>query len=475
MVPDFVSLTSDVAIPDGLVLIPDFVTKQEEKRLLQCIDSDGVQWMDNFSRRVKHYGFEFDYDSLSIAFDKPLDNIPDSLLSVLPHRNPQKIKDIASSKMDWDDVLRYCSVIDQCTVNEYHKGQGIRPHIEATQCFGEYVVSLSLLSPIIMDFRHKTSNLKKSMVLPPRSLLIIGGDARYQWSHGISHRKYDVIEGVLTERTRRVSLTFRQVKRPPNGHTINVLRAPEIEETHVHSVYERIAPHFSNTRHSGWPQVVSFIRRAAEEFAYPMMADIGCGNGKYLNIVRSDPMLNRQVHGIGMDRSENLCKIVANRHCAVFVSDALLIPFHDESFEIVLNIAVLHHISERSRRMRLLSELFRITKVGGRGFVCAWAFEQDGSSRHRFEKTDVFVPWNLSKKKIERKREEDEEGLVLQRYCHVYREGELEQLVQDIANVVTENGIPKSQRAPDRNKVYDIEIVASFYNKGNWCLEYRRH
>ena len=157
----------------------------------------------------------------------------------------------------------------------------------------------------------------------------------------------------------------------------------------------------------------------------------------------------------------------------MFVSDALMIPFHDESFEAVLNIAVLHHISDKSRRLRLLSELFRITKVGGRGFVCAWAFEQDGSSRHRFEKSDVFVPWNLSKKKIEMKREDDDEGMVLQRYCHVYHEGELEELVGDIANVV--NGSGQTENGTDCGKIYNIEIVRSFYNKGNWCIEYRRH
>merc|ERR1712062_250101 len=223
----------------------------------------------------------------------------------------------------------------------------------------------------------------------------------------------------MGERTRRVSLTFRQVVRPQKS--LNVLRAPEIERNHVHSVYERIAPHFSNTRHSGWPQEVSFIESVAEEYVFPMMADIGCGNGKYLNIIRTDPVLNGKIHGIGMDFSANLCKIVANRRCQAFVGDALLIPFHDESFEAVLNIAVLHHISERHRRLRLFSELFRITKKGGRGFVCAWALEQDGSSRHNFEKADVFVPWNLSKKKVDRTKEDDDEGMILQRYCHVYR------------------------------------------------------
>lgn len=165
------------------------------------------------------------------------------------------------------------------------------------------------------------------------------------------------------------------------------------------------------------------------------------------------------MQAIGTDFSENLCAIVARRNCQVFVSDALLIPFADNAFEAVLNIAVLHHISRERRRLRLLSELFRITAVNGRGFICAWAFEQDGSSRHCFEKSDVFVPWNISKKKTKICDGEDEDDLVLQRYCHVYRKGELEGLVATVC----------------RHRPFDIEVVRSFYNKGNWCIEYRKH
>ena len=48
------------------------------------------------------------------------------------------------------------------------------------------------------------------------------------------------------------------------------------ESTHVHSVYEAIAPHFSATRHKPWPLVTSFL------LAQPPGAvglDVGCGNG----------------------------------------------------------------------------------------------------------------------------------------------------------------------------------------------------
>ena len=50
-------------------------------------------------------------------------------------------------------------------------------------------------------------NLKEHIYLRPASLLILKGDARYKWKHGIAARKSD--NGL--KRQRRISLTFRKI------------------------------------------------------------------------------------------------------------------------------------------------------------------------------------------------------------------------------------------------------------------------
>ena len=57
--------------------------------------------------------------------------------------------------------------------------------------------------------------------------------------------------------------------------------ASKFESSYVHQVYNQIADHFSNTRHSAWPGVVEFIQSLNKD---SLMLDVGCGNGKYLNI-----------------------------------------------------------------------------------------------------------------------------------------------------------------------------------------------
>ena len=101
---------------------------------------------------------------------------------------------------------------DQVIVNEYQPGQGISSHIDCEPCFKETIVSLSLGSSCVMDFTNKFDRKKKFPVwLAPRSLVVLSGEARHEWLHGIATRKWDEWDECKYMRNRRVSLTFRKV------------------------------------------------------------------------------------------------------------------------------------------------------------------------------------------------------------------------------------------------------------------------
>jgi len=73
----------------------------------------------------------------------------------------------------------------------------------------------------------------------------------------------------------------------------SILAPTAIETEHVHKVYDSIAPHFSHTRHHPWPLVTAYLQNLE---AGSLVADVGCGNGKYLRI-------NPSIVMIGSDRS----------------------------------------------------------------------------------------------------------------------------------------------------------------------------
>lgn len=72
--------------------------------------------------------------------------------------------------------------IDQLTVNEYTPGVGISPHIDTHSAFTGAIVCLSLGGPAVMVLRKEGEPAQqRAVALPPRSLLVLGQEARYAW------------------------------------------------------------------------------------------------------------------------------------------------------------------------------------------------------------------------------------------------------------------------------------------------------
>jgi alkylated DNA repair dioxygenase AlkB len=178
----------------GLTYISNFITPDEENALISSIDAQ--PWLNDLKRRVQHYGYKYDYKARSISNDAYLGPLPDWLSSI-------------SNKLHDDRI--FPSAPDQAIVNEYLPGQGISAHIDCVPCFADTIASLSLGSSCIMEFANPKTGEKKSIVLEDRSLIVLSGPARYEWQHAIPARKSDIISGIKTKRSRRVSLTFRNV------------------------------------------------------------------------------------------------------------------------------------------------------------------------------------------------------------------------------------------------------------------------
>lgn len=178
----------------GLTYIPDFISAQEQDLLLSQIDQQS--WLTDLKRRVQHYGYKYDYKARAVGNDAYLGALPDWLSSIC-------------KKLHGDGI--FSSAPDQVIVNEYLPGQGISAHIDCVPCFADIIASLSLSSSCIMDFSNPTTREKKSAILEERSIIVLSGSARYEWQHAIPARKSDIINGLKTERARRVSLTFRNI------------------------------------------------------------------------------------------------------------------------------------------------------------------------------------------------------------------------------------------------------------------------
>lgn len=179
----------------GLSYVADYITEEAETWLLEKVD-DGL-WLDDLKRRVQHYGFKYDYRKRKVDMSMHVGQLPYWLERL-------------SQKLHRDGYMP--EIADQVIVNEYLSGQGISAHIDCEPCFKDTIVSMSLASSCVMYFTKKLDHtLKIPVLLEPRSIVVLTGQARYEWMHSITARRYDEWEGIRLERGRRVSLTFRKV------------------------------------------------------------------------------------------------------------------------------------------------------------------------------------------------------------------------------------------------------------------------
>ncbi|KAG9157216.1 hypothetical protein Leryth_004892 [Lithospermum erythrorhizon] len=111
-------------------------------------------------------------------------------------------------------------LFDQLIVNKYEPGEGICFHVDLMR-FEDGIAIISLDSSCIMHFnqvRMGEENQEKSppmnvpLYLTPGSLVLMWGDARYLWEHGIDRRPgVQMWEGQEIDQKRRISITLRRL------------------------------------------------------------------------------------------------------------------------------------------------------------------------------------------------------------------------------------------------------------------------
>ena len=156
------------------------------------------------------------------------------------------------------------------------------------------------------------------------------------------------------------------------------------EDIYVKQVYEEIAHEFSNTRVCLWNFVKQFLEN--KENLYGL--DVGCGNGK--NMIHSDTM-------VGIDNCAKLLDICKKSKKHVVYSDSCALPFKNETFDYVMSISMIHHLSTNERRELAFMEMIRVLKPGGQGLINVWSFENQ--EKRKFVKGDNLVPWKNDKQR----------------------------------------------------------------------------
>ena len=207
-----------------------------------------------------------------------------------------------------------------------------------------------------------------------------------------------------------------------------------MEQRHVLEVYRAIAGEFSMSRFEQWPRVAQFLDEHGNN--RPMLADIGCGNGKNYD---------QRYDYIGVDFVPEFVAECCDKGLHAVVGSVLDIPIGDREIDTTICIAVIHHLDSQARRIAAIRELIRITRIGGHILISVWAKNQAPDSKYKFETNDVYVSWK-GRQFID---------APMQRYYHVFDDSELLDLVRD-------------------NFMDTVDIVRYDSEHGNYYIELRR-
>ena len=193
--------------PPGLRFVPGFLSRAEADELLDLVATLTLveaRYKDyTAKRRVASFGGQFDYTAMQL---KNGPAIPDMFAPL--------IDQIAG----WLGVAP--SLFTHMLVAEYRPGTPLGWHRDVPDF--ESIVGVSLLGTATMKFRpypHIVGQRSQvlQLELPPRSLYVIEGDARWHWQHSVAathEQRFSV-----TLRTRRGSAPLLGAESSEAVHT----------------------------------------------------------------------------------------------------------------------------------------------------------------------------------------------------------------------------------------------------------------
>eukprot|EP00485_Elphidium_margaritaceum_P001322 CAMPEP_0202701092 /NCGR_PEP_ID=MMETSP1385-20130828/14195_1 /ASSEMBLY_ACC=CAM_ASM_000861 /TAXON_ID=933848 /ORGANISM="Elphidium margaritaceum" /LENGTH=384 /DNA_ID=CAMNT_0049358421 /DNA_START=16 /DNA_END=1167 /DNA_ORIENTATION=- len=167
------TLNNDDQFISGLFYVENYVTQQQHDSMVRIVNNN--EWQKVETRVVQHYGYrgvcvDDEHASVSKIHRAPFHEIPSEMQCVV-------------QRVLRDDLFGIPSDCDmqQLTVDNFPSFGGLHARLENIHCFDEYIICVSLLSEVVMHFTHIESKQTKQLLLRPRSVLVLSGDARYKW------------------------------------------------------------------------------------------------------------------------------------------------------------------------------------------------------------------------------------------------------------------------------------------------------
>ena len=158
-------------------------------------------------------------------------------------------------------------------------------------------------------------------------------------------------------------------------------------------LYSNIITEFDKSRGYVWPCVKNFMNSIPEKHNLSIF-ESGCGNGR--NLIYAKNCGFNSVSGI--DICPEFVKICQDKNLNVSVNN-ILEPL-DQKYNIILSVAVIHHLDSEDKRVKSIYNLINGLKPNGILFLTFWSYEQgDSIVKKNLSLGDNMVPWHSKRTK----------------------------------------------------------------------------
>jgi ubiquinone/menaquinone biosynthesis C-methylase UbiE len=219
--------------------------------------------------------------------------------------------------------------------------------------------------------------------------------------------------------------------------------------------YNRIAPHFSTTRHKARElrQFIPFITSDQH------ILNWGCGNGRLVYILQ-----NKGVEYIGTDQSSGLLeqaekifeKEIREGSVKFICTENGEVEFPKNYFDLIFMIASFHHLPDEANRLQLLQKVFKEMKTDGKLIITVWNLESDWA-KEKLEKgykkmgeNDYLVPWKTKEREV-----------LVERYYHHFTKEELSGLLSQAGFEVEEMYFESRGNKVGEKERRNLVVIAS--------------
>ena len=137
----------------------------------------------------------------------------------------------------------------------------------------------------------------------------------------------------------------------------------------VRTTYNKVAVPFVASRVRDWNEfeiVISHVQKTDK------ILDAGCAHGRLVPALLAHGVEKENYTGI--DISENLIAKARETFPDMHFDTGNVcdLPYEDNTFDIAISSAVLHHIPSHKLRARMIEELLRVVKPGGKIVLLVW-------------------------------------------------------------------------------------------------------